>query len=62
VNASVPSPCTNICRIDKRSGYCEGCRRTVDEIIAWPSATPDEKRAILGRLPDRTVRKSFLPW
>jgi len=62
VNAHIPSPCTNICRIEKRSGYCEGCRRTVDEIIAWPTATPDQKRAILAALPGRRVKKSILPW
>lgn len=59
---SVPSPCINVCRIDRRSGYCEGCRRTVDEIMAWPTATEEAKRAVLAALPTRKVRRSILPW
>ncbi len=49
----VPSPCTNVCEIDPRSGYCRGCERTIDEIAAWAGATPDERRAILARLGER---------
>ncbi len=51
----VRSPCTNVCRIEARSGFCEGCLRTVDEIMRWPSAGEDEQRAILARLPDRAL-------
>jgi predicted Fe-S protein YdhL (DUF1289 family) len=57
VAATVPSPCTNVCRIDRRSGWCDGCRRTVDEITRWPLASDAERRAILAELPDRTPRK-----
>lgn len=54
---TVPSPCTNVCRIDRRSGWCEGCRRTVDEITRWPMADDDARRAILAQLPDRVIPK-----
>jgi predicted Fe-S protein YdhL (DUF1289 family) len=54
---TVPSPCTNVCRIDRRSGWCEGCRRTVDEITRWPLANDAERLAILDQLPKRVVRK-----
>ena len=57
---NVRSPCTNVCRIDRRSGWCDGCRRTVDEIMAWPTASDAEQRAILSRLPGRVHRKSLL--
>ncbi len=53
----VVSPCTNVCRIDRRSGFCEGCRRTVDEITRWPLASDAERRAILAELPARPQRK-----
>ena len=46
----VPSPCISVCRMDPSLGpdaLCEGCLRTIDEIIAWGSATADDKRAIL---------------
>jgi uncharacterized protein len=57
VAATVPSPCTNVCRIDRRSGWCEGCRRTVDEITRWPLASDVERLAILDELPKRISRK-----
>ena len=31
----VASPCINVCRMDARSGLCDGCYRTIDEIAAW---------------------------
>lgn len=46
----VPSPCTLVCKIDMQSGACRGCGRSIEEIVAWPTLTPAEKRAILRRL------------
>ncbi len=54
---TVTSPCINVCRIERRSGLCEGCRRTVDEITRWPLASDAERRAILASLPQRPLRK-----
>lgn len=54
---TVVSPCTNVCRIDRRTGWCEGCRRSVDEITRWPLASDAERQAILDALPARSVRK-----
>ena len=42
----VPSPCINVCRMNSRSGLCEGCFRTIDEIIQWSSAGDAQKRAV----------------
>lgn len=53
----VASPCTNVCRIDRRSGFCEGCRRSVDEITRWSLASEAERRAIVAELPSRRVQK-----
>ena len=53
----VRSPCINVCRIDSRSGYCEGCRRTVEEITRWPLASEAERAAVVAELPGRVVRK-----
>ncbi len=50
---TIISPCINTCRIDQRSGWCEGCRRTVDEIARWPLASAVEQAAILAELPGR---------
>ena len=49
----VQSPCVSICRIDRASGLCEGCQRTLDEIAAWGSLGDDAKRAIWSAIEQR---------
>ncbi|HWH82797.1 MAG TPA: DUF1289 domain-containing protein [Burkholderiaceae bacterium] len=44
--AGVPSPCNQVCRIDARTGWCEGCGRTLDEIAAWGTMDDAAKRAV----------------
>jgi uncharacterized protein len=51
--AGVPSPCINVCRMDTASGLCEGCLRTIDEIVAWGTMDDDGKRAVWARLDQR---------
>jgi predicted Fe-S protein YdhL (DUF1289 family) len=53
IDATVPSPCVDICRLDAQ-GLCVGCRRTIDEIMEWPRATETRRRAILCELESRT--------
>jgi predicted Fe-S protein YdhL (DUF1289 family) len=47
------SPCTSICRIDPDSGWCLGCKRSLEEIADWPMLTAGEKRDVLEQLEDR---------
>ena len=56
VAAAVPSPCTGVCRIDARSGCCEGCLRTLDEIAAWSTMDDALKRALWDALAARGAR------
>jgi uncharacterized protein len=49
----VASPCINVCRMDPASGYCEGCRRSLEEIASWSAYSPADKRAVLALLPAR---------
>jgi len=49
----VPSPCNSVCRIDGRSGWCLGCRRTIAEIAAWSTLSEADKRALCEALPQR---------
>ena len=51
--APVPSPCIDVCRMDEKTGWCEGCLRTIDEIAAWGGLDAATRRAILDRLPER---------
>ncbi|MDQ6619486.1 MAG: DUF1289 domain-containing protein [Pseudomonadota bacterium] len=52
-DSKVPSPCTSVCRIDEATGWCEGCLRTIDEIVAWGAMADAEKRTVLAALPAR---------
>ena len=52
IDAAVPSPCVDICRLDAQ-GLCVGCRRTIDEIVEWPRAGEARRREILCELPRR---------
>jgi predicted Fe-S protein YdhL (DUF1289 family) len=49
----VPSPCVSLCKMNREIGYCEGCMRTIDEIVQWSGATDDFKRAVWADLPRR---------
>lgn len=42
----LPSPCINVCKMNPRTGLCEGCFRTIDEIAQWSSATEERKRQV----------------
>ncbi|MBV8501669.1 MAG: DUF1289 domain-containing protein [Paucibacter sp.] len=52
----VPSPCIEVCRMHAPSGLCEGCARTIEEIVIWGSADDVTKRAIWAQLPARRER------
>lgn len=44
----VPSPCINVCQLDRSGRYCRGCFRSLDEIAVWSRASNDEKRTIVA--------------
>lgn len=50
------SPCTGVCRMGP-DGYCEGCRRTLDEIAHWGGMSAAERLAVFRALECR-VRQS----
>lgn len=54
--ASMESPCVRICVMDPVSGLCRGCARTLDEIVAWGTMTPDRRRTIMRELDRRMAR------
>jgi len=51
----VGSPCSNVCRIDPASGWCLGCRRSIDEIAAWSTLDDAARRRIWLQLPGRVL-------
>ncbi|UYN95142.1 MAG: DUF1289 domain-containing protein [Enhydrobacter sp.] len=51
----VMSPCIGICMIDpKGSGFCLGCKRTIEEIGRWAMMDDSQRQAVLDQLPGRT--------
>ena len=46
----VASPCIDICVMSAKTGLCEGCLRTLDEIAGWSQASDDERRAVWRRI------------
>ena len=47
--------------MDERSGWCEGCLRTIDEIAGWGSLDDAGKRTVLQQLrPRRLARRALL--
>ena len=51
--STIASPCVSVCRMDERTGWCEGCLRTIDEIAAWSVMDSAGKRAVWKLLPQR---------
>lgn len=52
---ALSSPCTGVCQMDKDTGYCKGCLRTIDEIIDWGVASESRKRDIWAAIERRRV-------
>ena len=55
----VPSPCISLCQISPETGLCLGCMRTIDEIVAWGSASDDVKRAVWLEIRRREAQIAF---
>ena len=47
---TVPSPCVNVCQMNRRTGLCDGCYRTLDEIAVWSRLDDEAKRAMVAQL------------
>jgi predicted Fe-S protein YdhL (DUF1289 family) len=55
--AAIESPCVKICEIDRPSGLCRGCGRTVPEIAAWSSLSGGDRCRIMAELPARMAAR-----
>lgn len=36
----------SVCRMDRLSGFCEGCLRTIPEIAGWSKMEDDSRRQV----------------
>ncbi len=55
----VASPCVSVCTMDRATGLCIGCLRTIKEIGAWRTMTLAEKRAVVAACAERA--KTLVP-
>lgn len=54
---NVITPCIGICRINKHTSLCEGCRRSMTEVAEWLYYDDDKKRRII----DEAARRDPFP-
>ncbi len=50
---AMPSPCISVCRMMETTGLCEGCHRTIEEIVQWGNTDDDGRRVIWTRIEQR---------
>ena len=55
----MPSPCVSLCKMRPETGYCVGCMRTIEEIIAWSKADDTYKRAVWAEIRRREALVDF---
>jgi uncharacterized protein len=53
------SPCIAVCQMDAATGWCRGCYRTIEEIIAWGQGSEAYKTAVWQDLPLRYQQVPF---
>ena len=46
VAQAVPSPCVAVCQMQADTGWCWGCRRTLNEIAQWSNLDNPARRAV----------------
>ena len=49
------SPCTKNCSLNTSTNICDGCGRTLDEIIEWTRMTDEEKQQVMKRLSETQI-------
>jgi predicted Fe-S protein YdhL (DUF1289 family) len=51
----IESPCIRVCVVHPTTGLCTGCLRSVDEIGAWSTMTPEARHRVMDELPTRAA-------
>ena len=52
------SPCTGNCHLNNTTNICEGCGRSINEIVEWTRMTDEEKQQVLDRLSENQTLSS----
>ncbi len=54
-DVTVASPCNNHCIMNAANNYCDGCFRTIEEIIHWSVYSDEEKKQVLQKVERRKM-------
>ena len=54
------SPCTKNYSLNTETNICEGCGRTINEILEWTRMTEEEKQEVMNRLSETQTISSNL--
>ena len=49
----IESPCTKVCQIEPKTGWCLGCARALIEIGNWTAFNDADRKRIMDDLPLR---------
>lgn len=52
---AIETPCVKICVVDPETGFCIGCGRTRAEIGGWLGMSVEQRRSVMGELPERVA-------
>ncbi len=52
---NIERPCINNCKLNEISNNCEGCGRTIKEIVEWTFMTDEERKGIMKRVGGETL-------
>jgi predicted Fe-S protein YdhL (DUF1289 family) len=50
---SAKSPCIDVCKFDRKTGYCIGCPRTREECKGWKKMKDKHRRKVIDERPQR---------
>lgn len=53
IETGIQSPCVKLCDIDRGTGLCYACGRSLAEIASWGAMSTFERRSIMAELPAR---------
>lgn len=55
------SPCVELCGFDARTGWCQGCGRSREEVRRWRNLRPGDARRVMSELPLRLTKLAARP-
>ncbi len=55
----IDSPCIKVCSLDRHTGFCQGCFRTLEEIASWSQMDDRERQIVYHKISKRKIFLKF---